>query len=146
MSYTKIWLHCVWSTKNRKIVIPISFRPILLSHFREEAKSKEISLDFINAHKDHVHALVNLGRQQTIASVMKQLKGESSHWINKMNTIPTKFSWQDDYFAVSVSQSHVERVRRYIKNQDEHHKRITWEKEVELFLEKYGFERIKDTP
>ncbi len=143
MSYTKIWLHCVWSTKNRDNTISNSFRPVLLSHFREQAKEKGIFLDYINAHKDHVHALINLGRKQTIAEVMQQLKGESSHWINKMNTMPNKFNWQDDYFAVSVSHSHVERVRKYIKNQDEHHKKLTWDEEVDLFLKKYNFERIK---
>jgi putative transposase len=143
MSYTKIWLHCVWSTKNRQNIISNSLRPVLLSHIREKASEKGIFLDFINAHKNHVHALINLGKQQTIADIMHQLKGESSHWINKMNLMPEKFSWQDDYFAVSVSQSHFERVRRYIQNQDEHHRKMSWNDEVELFLEKYGFEKIK---
>jgi len=54
-----------------------------------------------------------------------------------------KFSWQDDYFAVSISHSHVDKVRNYIKMQDEHHRKITWNEEVDLFLKKYSFERIK---
>jgi len=116
MSYTTIWLHCVWSTKNREHIIPHSFRSRLLGHIREMARNKGIMLDFINLHKDHVHALVNLGRKQTIADVMHQIKGESSYWINQQNIMPHKFYWQDDYFAVSVSRSHVERVRNYIKN------------------------------
>jgi putative transposase len=123
--------------------IPNSFRPELLSHIREQAREKNIFLDYINLHKDHVHALINLGRQQTIAELMHQIKGESSFWINKQKVLSCKFNWQDDYFAVSVSQSHVERVRKYIKNQDEHHRKISWNEEVVLFLEKYGFERIK---
>ena len=143
MSYTKIWLHCVWSTKNRDNTISFSFRPALLSHFREQAKIKDIFLDYINAHKDHVHALINLGRNQTIAEIMQQLKGESSHWINDKNVMPHKFYWQDDYYAVSVSPSHVERVRNYIKNQDEHHRKMTWKKEADLFIKKYNFERIQ---
>ncbi len=143
MSYTKIWLHCVWSTKNRSNTISNSFRPALLSHIREQAQKKGILLDYINAHKDHVHALINLGKTQTIADVMQQIKGESSHWINKQKVMPFKFNWQDDYFAVSVSHSHVNKVRAYIKNQDEHHKKITWDEEVDLFLKQYGFDRIK---
>jgi REP element-mobilizing transposase RayT len=143
MSYTKIWLHCVWSTKNRSNTISKSFRPALLSHIREQADKKGIFLDYINAHKDHVHALLSLGRTQTIADVMQQIKGESSFWINKQKVMPFKFNWQDDYFAVSVSQSHVNKVRTYIKNQDEHHKKLTWDEEVDLFLKKYGFARIK---
>lgn len=143
MSYAKIWLHCVWSTKNRDHIISNSFRPVLLSHFREQAADKNIFLDYINAHADHVHALINLGKQQNIADIMHQLKGESSNWINKIDKMPFKFRWQDDYFAVSVSQSHVERVRKYIQNQDKHHRKITWDEETDLFIRKYGFERIK---
>ncbi|MDP3432084.1 MAG: IS200/IS605 family transposase [Bacteroidota bacterium] len=143
MSYVKIWLHCVWSTKNRTCTIPKSFRPALLKHFWENVNEKNIVLDYINAHEDHVHALVNLGKQQNLSTVMQYLKGESSFWINSQKILPCQFSWQDDYFAVSVSHSHVDRVRQYIKNQDEHHKKISWEEEIELFLKKYGFERIK---
>jgi len=143
MSYTTIWLHCVWSTKNRDHLISSIFRPVLLDHFREQAKEKNIFLDYINAHEDHVHALINLGKQQNIADIMHQLKGESSFWINKVDVMPFKFQWQDDYFAISVSPSHVERVRRYIQNQDEHHREITWEEETEIFIKKYGFERLK---
>ena len=143
MSYTKIWLHCVWSTKNRSNTISNSFRPALLSHIREQAQRKGIFLDYINAHKDHIHALINLGKTQTIADVMQQIKGESSFWINKQKVMSFKFNWQDDYFAVSVSHSHVNKVRDYIKNQDEHHKKLTWDEEVDLFLKKYGFDKIK---
>lgn len=143
MSYTTIWLHCVWSTKNREHIISNSFRPVLLGHFRDVADEKGIMLDYINLHKDHVHALINLGKQQNIADLMHQIKGESSFWINRMNLMPAKFSWQDDYFAVSISQSHVERVRKYIRNQDEHHRKLTWDEEVEQFLSRYNFERIK---
>jgi len=143
MSYTKIWLHCVWSTKNRDNIISNSFRPALLSHIREQAMEKGIFLDYINAHKDHVHALINLGKTQTIADVMQQIKGESSHWINKQKVMPFKFNWQDDYFAVSVSHSQVDKVRSYIKTQDEHHTNMTWDEEVDLFLKRYGFERVK---
>lgn len=143
MSYVKIWLHCVWSTKNRNNIIKKAFRPVLLSHIREQAQIKGIFLDYINAHNDHVHALINLGKQQYIGEVMQLIKGESSHWINKMNVMPHKFYWQDDYFAVSLGHSQVQKVRDYIKNQDEHHKNMSWDEEVELFLGKYGFERIK---
>jgi REP element-mobilizing transposase RayT len=84
-----------------------------------------------------------LGKQQNLATVMQYLKGESSFWINSQKTLSNHFAWQDDYFAVSVSHSHVDRVREYIKNQDVHHKKISGEEEVDLFMKKYGFERIK---
>ncbi len=143
MSYVKIWLHCVWSTKNRANIIPHSFLPEVLKHFRQNADEKNIILDYINAHENHVHALINLGKQQNLATIMQYLKGESSFWINNQKVLPYHFSWQDDYFAVSIGQSQVERVRDYIRNQDEHHKKISWEEEVELFMKKYGFDQIK---
>ena len=144
MSYVKIWLHCVLSTKNRECIITNSLRPVLLSHFMEYAKSKTIVLDSINAYKDHVHCLINLKKEQNIAKIMQLLKGESSFWINKMQLTNYHFAWQDDYFAASVSHAQVYKVRDYINNQDEHHKKMIWEEELNLFLEKYRFERIKD--
>jgi putative transposase len=142
MSYVKIWLHCVWSTKNRECIISNSLRHVLLSHLRENAKSKSIYLDFINAHQNHVHALINLQKEQNISEIMQLIKGESSFWINKMQLADYHFGWQDDYYAASVSHSHVDKVRAYIKNQDEHHKKVTWEEEINLFYVKYGFEKI----
>jgi REP element-mobilizing transposase RayT len=131
----------VWSTKNRECIIPHSFRPALLKHFKEYCPSKDIFLDFVNVHLDHVHALISLGKQQNIAEVMHLIKGESAHWINKTKMLPSHFMWQDDYYAASVSFSHVNKVRDYIKNQDEHHKKMTWAEELERFLIKNGFER-----
>ncbi len=143
MSYVKIWLHCVWSTKNRSNIIPNSFRQELLNHFMQNADEKNINLDFINAHENHVHALMKLGKQQNLATIMQYLKGESSFWINNQKKLPYQFAWQDDYFAVSIGHSQVEQVRKYIKNQDEHHRKISWDEEVELFMKKYGFDQIK---
>lgn len=143
MPYIKIWLHCVWSTKDATCLIPPSFRPALLKHFRENAAENTIVLETINAHADHVHALINLGKQQNLSTVMQYVRGESSFWINNQKLLPYHFSWHDDYFAVSISHSQIDRVRDYIQNQDKRHKTISWEEEVELFMNKYGFERIK---
>ena len=68
------------------------------------------------------------------------LKGESSHWINQEKLIPFKFAWQKEYFAVSVSQSMVERVRHYIHQQETHHRQKTYQEEYEELIQKYGFE------
>ena len=138
MSYTTHWLHCVWRTKDNSIILPHKHRPDILAHFREYTKGKSIMLDYINLHKNHVHALINLGKEQSISKVMQLVKGESAHWINNQKFLRIHFSWQDDYYAVSVSPSHIERVRNYIANQDEHHKNMTWEEEVDKFLDKWG--------
>jgi len=70
------------------------------------------------------------------------LKGESSHWVNKNNFCRNKFEWQDDYFAVSVSESLVNRTRKYIKNQEEHHRKKSFQEEFDEFINKYGFSRF----
>jgi len=74
---------------------------------------------------------------------MQLIKGESSHWINKNNVTQNEFELANEYFAVSVSESHINRVREYIKNQEEHHRTKTWEEEYNKFIEKYEFKKLK---
>ena len=83
--------------------------------------------------------IVSLGPDQTIAKIAQLLKGESSHWFNHQNLIGGKFEWQDDYFAVSVSDLTVEQVRRYISNQEEHHRKKTYSEEFGEFMKLHGF-------
>ena len=143
MSYVRIWLHCVWGTKNRVPFLNDSNKQIILTHIKENAKSKGIYIDFINGHKEHIHCIVSLDAEQTLAKTMQLIKGESSFWINKNNYAQGNFEWADEYFAVSVSESQIDNVREYIKIQEIHHKRKSWEDEYNEFIEKYGFKRIK---
>jgi REP element-mobilizing transposase RayT len=98
----------------------------------------------INGWTDHIHCLISLGREQSISKVAQLIKGESSNWINKNNLTKSKFIWQDDYWAVSVSESHLLSVRDYIKNQEEHHKKVTFNDEIEMFMKKYGWKIINN--
>jgi len=72
---------------------------------------------------------------------MQLIKGESSFWINQNKLVPGKFEWAVEYYAVSVSESDVERVRKYIRNQEEHHRKKSWDEEVDEFVRIYGFSR-----
>ena len=139
MPYVRVWVHLIWSTKNRAPIMTRAVREKILSHIKENARKKEIYLDSINAVEDHVHALISLGSEQTIAKVAQLLKGESSHWANKEGLTRGNFEWQDEYIAVSVSDSMVDRVRDYIKNQEEHHRKKSFSEEYERFMEEYGF-------
>lgn len=114
-------------------------KPILLNHIKENSKKKNIFLDFQNCVSDHIHLLINLHPDQKLSDVIQLIKGESSYWINKKNLSKTKFEWQDEYIAVSVSESIVNKVRDYIKNQEEHHKKLTFMDEYNEFIRKYGF-------
>lgn len=109
----------------------------------KNCEEKGIYLRAINGYTDHLHCLLSLRNDQTIAKVSQLLKGESSFWINKSNLMPDNFSWQDDYFAVSVSESQVEKVADYIKNQEKHHTKTSFAKEVDQFISRYGWKVIK---
>jgi putative transposase len=110
----------------------------LIKHIRENAKSKNIHIDYINGHTEHIHCLISLNADQKLSDVMHLIKGESSYWINKNKKTNIKFEWAVEYFGVSISESHLRIVRNYIKNQEEHHKKKTWDEEYNEFLEKYG--------
>ncbi len=142
MPFIKVWIHLVWSTKNREPYLKDSIRQKVFQHIRENSIKKEIYLDFVNGYKDHIHCLISLGVDQTISKTVQLIKGESSFWINKEGLIEERFEWQDEYFAVSVSESGVDRVRDYIKNQEEHHRHKTFQQEYDEFISRYGFEKF----
>jgi len=143
MPYLRIWIHLIWSTKNRDKIINKDLKPLLLDHIKQNAKTKEIYIDFLNCVEDHIHLTISLGNEQTISKVVQLIKGESSFWINKEKLTKTKFEWQDEYIAVSVSESMINQVRDYIKYQEDHHKIKTFQEEYDEFMKKYGFEIIK---
>ncbi|MEP6703827.1 MAG: IS200/IS605 family transposase [Acidobacteriota bacterium] len=144
MPYVKVWLHLVWSTKNRFPFLNSEIRPQVFEHIRQNAKRKEIFLDFINGYEEHVHSLVSLGTDQTISDIVRLIKGESSHWINQNRLVRNKFAWQKDYFCVGVCESLIDRTRNYIRNQEDHHRRKGFNEEFELMLRRYGFQRFED--
>ena len=145
MPFIKIYIHFVWSTKNRFPFLDTKqLRLKVWNHIRENAKEKGIFLDFVNGYSDHCHCLVSLGVDQTIQKVMQLIKGESSFWINKEEMTKEKFAWQEEYFAVSVSESMIDKVRNYIKNQEQHHSQKTFEEEYNEFIIKYGFEKFSE--
>ncbi|HRH46008.1 MAG TPA: IS200/IS605 family transposase [Pyrinomonadaceae bacterium] len=144
MPYIKVWIHFVWSTKDRKPFLVDEIRQKVFQHIRENAREKDIFIDFLNGYREHIHCLISLGSEQTIKQIMQLIKGESSFWINKNNLCKQKFEWQNDYFAVSVSESAVDKVRNYIANQEEHHKKKSFADEFDNFLRKAGFQRFMD--
>ncbi len=144
MSYVRIWIHAVFSTKNREPLLDKANRLLLCKHIKENCEQKGIYIDHIGGYSDHIHVLLSLSKTQNIADTMQQIKGESSFWINKEGLLKEKLQWQDDYFAVSVSQSHVDRVRKYIAGQEAHHSKKIFAQEVNEFMQKYGWQYIKD--
>lgn len=87
----------------------------------------------VNGMPDHIHCLFLLNSQKSIAEVIKQIKGSSSHFINQNNLTVDKFSWQTGYAAYSISESVIEKVFNYIKNQKEHHQKNLFNKNMMIF-------------
>ena len=139
MPYVRVWIHYVWATKRRRPVITNRIKKRLIEHIRSNAKLKDIHLNEIDGDKDHLHLLISLGTSQTISKVAHLLKGESSNWINKNKMTEERFEWQEDYFAVSVSESNYKIVKRYIQNQERHHKKNSFAIEYQDFLDNYLF-------
>lgn len=140
MPYTKLYIHLVWATKNRLPMLDKKNRSELFDHIKENAKSKNIFIDTIGGHNEHVHILISLDPTQSISNILNLIKGESSHWLNKSQMTKGRFEWQDEYFAVSVSPSVIGKVREYILNQELHHQKKTFSKEYEDFIKSCGLE------
>ncbi len=122
MSFTSIYIHAVWSTKNREALLTHKIRAQLFKHIQENAKEKKIHIVRINGVQDHIHCLISLSRNQNVSEVIKLIKGESSFWINKQGLIDGTFQWQREYYASSVGLSETKKVIEYIDRQEIHHK------------------------
>jgi REP element-mobilizing transposase RayT len=142
MAFVKNWLHCVWGTKNRHPYLIENIKDETINHILYNAKSKNIYIDSINGYKEHVHCLISLNPDKSLSDVIQLIKGESSYWINKQKITRFKFEWAVEYFGVSVSESQLNNVRHYIKNQEEHHRKETWEDEYNKLITEYGFDRF----
>jgi putative transposase len=135
-SLSNILVHLIFSTKNRECFL-------LDKRLRERSHAylAEILRDFktpsliVGGVADHVHALCHLSRTQTIAKVIEHLKTSSSKWL-KTEGHPA-FSWQRGYGAFSIGASTIDSTMLYIKNQEEHHQRMTFQEEYRLFLKRY---------
>lgn len=129
MAFVKIMVHAVWATKNRVPFLRQGIRTIVINHIRQNAKAKNIFIDRLDGYGDHLHCLVSLNADMSIAKAIQLIKGESAFWINKQEITKSRFEWADEYYAASVSESLLERVRAYIDSQEEHHRKKTFQQE-----------------
>jgi len=130
-SYNRIWIHAIWATKERQPLIHRSVEAKIFGFMTEQFKEIGCPVTIINGMDDHVHCLFLLNAQKSIADVIKQVKGSSSHWINEQQIITDRFSWQTGYAAYSVSESIMETVFQYIKNQKRHHQFRSFQSELD---------------
>ena len=141
MSYTQIWIHAVWGTKRREPLMNEKTIPLICEHIRQNAKQKGFYVIELNAVADHMHCLMALRSDWSVARQMQMIKGEAANWINRQSFMKTKFEWADEYFASSVSKDKLDIVRAYIRNQQEHHRKVSFAEEYKRFLEIFGIDQ-----
>lgn len=139
-SYNKIWIHSIWATKERIPLIPQNIEKNVYQFISEQLREQGCPVKIINGMPDHIHCLFLLSPQKSIADVIKQIKGSTSHFVNQNNLILDKFAWQSGYAAYSVSESGVDKVFEYIKNQKSHHQKKSFQQEYDAFIKLYGLE------
>ena len=110
-------------------------RSLVAAHIRENAHQKGIFIDRLNGHADHLHCLFALNPDMSVSKALQLMKGESAHWLNSENILPSRFEWANEYYAVSVGRSEVDRVRRYIDNQEAQHRKNTFTQEIEALVQ-----------
>ncbi len=138
-SLCKIWIHGIFGTKNKTNLIIESFEDKLYEYIKKHLENDfNCGVRAINGTTNHIHILFLLNPNYSIKDMFKNIKGSSSHWVNTENFISGKFAWQIGYGAFSVSESRVKDVECYITNQKEHHKKITFQEEYNLFIKKHG--------
>jgi putative transposase len=135
-----MYLHLVYSTKNRERVIDDESRPVLHDYMGGILRNKGCVPVEINTEPDHAHVLFLFGRTVTVAEVVANLKQGSTLWLREQGPRYHMFQWQAGYGVFSVSHSNVEMVREYIRNQREHHLKMTFQDEFRAFLRKHGQE------
>ncbi len=116
-SYYNVWIHAVFTTKNRQHLITREIEEILYPLLYDGFREIGCKLKIVNGLSDHIHCLFSLTANRSIAEVLKHIKGTSSHMINQNNIIDEKFAWQKGYAAFSVSEMGLQNVYQYIKNQ-----------------------------
>jgi len=136
-SLSKIYIHLIFGTKNRGHLINGEIASDLHAYIASILKKSGCQSIIINSVPDHVHILFRMSKNISLAKVIEQLKKSSSKWMKNQPTITDQFYWQRGYGAFSVSGSKVDTVSKYIANQKEHHKDLSYKEEVELFMKRY---------
>ena len=138
-SFSQIYIHAIWSVKNREPLLHPSFRQDLFEHIKIRFSLTKLKIIEMGGVEDHMHIFFQLPLKIPISEAIKLIKGESSFWINTKTFLAGTFKWQNGYGAFSVSPNRVENIRSYIQHQEEHHKSQNFEGELEILYGSSGF-------
>ncbi len=139
-SLSFVVIHVVFSTKERQPFLDTAIRPELHGYLATVARNAGCEAYRVGGVTDHVHLAIRLSRTLTIADLIEQLKTSSSKWLKTQSTALEYFSWQRGYGCFSVGPTDLDALVAYIDNQEEHHRKRTFQEEFRMFLQKYGVE------
>jgi putative transposase len=136
-TYTQIYLHIVFAVFGRACVIQPERKEELQKYISGIIRRRNQKLIEINCMPDHTHILIGLKPDQSLSDLVGKIKTGSGNYINAQRWIGCRFSWQEGFGAFSVSQSHLGVVIRYIRNQEKHHRRKSFQQEYLEFLDRH---------
>jgi REP element-mobilizing transposase RayT len=139
-SLVKNLIHLVYSTRHRQPWIPQIHRDVLFAYQAGIFNQWDSPPIVIGGVEDHVHALFTLSKNYPLKKIVEEVKKGSSKWMKTDGPRNSAFHWQAGYGAFSVSQSNLDEVRRYIENQEEHHRKMTFQDELRAFCRRHGIE------
>ena len=139
-SLAKNLIHLIFSTKERHPFLDDAVREPLHAYIAGIFKEQDSPCLAINSVADHVHVLFCLNKNAVLAQVIMQAKKGASRWIKTQNPRYADFGWQNGYGAFSVSQSNIKGVHQYIANQAEHHRKVTFQEELQAFFKRHEIE------
>jgi REP element-mobilizing transposase RayT len=128
-TYTQVHIHAVFAVQNRISLIQKQWQEELYKYISGVVANNGHKLLQIGGMPDHVHVLFGMRPVQSLSDLMQDIKGNSSLWINKKRIVRGKFSWQEGYGAFSFGKSQIDRVVKYIQQQEKHHKKRDFEEE-----------------
>ncbi len=137
-SFTQLYVHFVFTVKDRDNELKTNIKDWLYPALHDIANEQGCKIIALNGMEDHVHILVSMSPDVSVAVLAKALKGKSSYLANQNHVFPRKFSWQAGYAAFSVSHSMLDVVMAYIRNQQDHHRQMTANEEFQRFLSKHN--------
>ena len=142
-TYYQIYIQYVFAVKGRQNLLNKSWRDEVFKYMSGIITNKGQKSIIVNGVEDHVHAFVGINTSTSISDLIRDVKNNSSNFINDNKWIRGKFEWQEGYGAFSYSHSHIQNVYNYIMNQEAHHKRKTFKEEYLEYLEKFEIEYDK---
>lgn len=139
-SFAKLYVHLVFSTKDRTETLPKQHLEEVHSYVAEILNQNHCPTIIVGGTANHIHILYVQSKTMTLSDTVRMLKANSSKWINEKNGHFNPFAWQDGYGAFSISQSHVDAVKQYIASQEEHHKGVDFKEEFRHLCQLYDVE------